>query len=379
MLHQTLVDTPGLPSYFYLAMIGLAVLVQGVLGGLLAARHRRSGLLLGQAAALTAAAGAVLAQNATVTLAACVSAFRLSNTRRLPCAPDLDAHYYLSLFANVAVKGAFAALVAGVLVLLVSRLGARLPSRWRALHRSLRAMAVATSVTLIVAAGMGLVSTLSANGDPAVSAATPSPSVGAAPSGGQSSGRVLSQAEASQVANAFAAVLPAYWHVHKPSPEADLVMEPAGCAAVARHTYLNALADDLAVTATADYIGSDGTVFSSLRVTVMSYTRAVPTSVFDAADAARAACPSYSYRARHGLRLNYAVSAGTAPDLGERAWRTDQALSASYYGTDYHGNYPIVLVGVGHTLILFEFSAFREPLDEDLFARAMARAVQSVP
>jgi Zn-dependent protease with chaperone function len=106
-----LVVEPGFSTYFYYAEMALAVLVQALVGGVLAVRARPLGLVLGQFAASLVAVAATVAMPAAGVLGGCVAAFRF---RSSSCVAHLDVGYMHGILTDLVVEGALAALLTGV-------------------------------------------------------------------------------------------------------------------------------------------------------------------------------------------------------------------------------------------------------------------------
>ncbi|GGK22643.1 hypothetical protein GCM10010124_13960 [Pilimelia terevasa] len=200
-------------------------------------------------------------------------------------------------------------------------------------------------------------------------------------------GRPLGPAEVAQVAALTADVLPRYWQPHAtrtrpgpPSRATPALPEPpsrAGrCAAFAEDRALHAWDPSQRATATASYETRPATMNVSrslLFVTVSTYAHPVAPSLFTAAEADRAACPSYELS---GIRFTPRPAA--APTLGDQAWRADVATLINgprpISGTMTH-----LMVRRGHHLVKITFTAIMEPVDETLLHQATARVVAALP
>ncbi|WP_155375332.1 M48 family metalloprotease [Catellatospora vulcania] len=370
VLHQVAYDTPGLVSYHSYAQLALAVAVQAVLGGVLAARCRR-GLLLGQLAALTCAAAVIIGEQAASMIGRCVPMLRL---RQNTCNAGVDLSYADFLLDQIVVQGALGALAVGVLVLLLQRAAALVPAALAGRPR-VRSAVLAAATAALVAVGLAAGSTLSAMTDTPTAVADPAPT-----RSGAAVSRVLSQAEAQRVADAARPVLPRHWRTLPESTSSGTAVldDPEHCTALVEETYLT-VDDAQPIVARSRWTDGDKITTSSVNVTVRSYPHPVPPALFTAAEKARQACPRFTYTSGEGTPLHYTVSTGRPPALGDQAWRVDLAMTAEFSGMSFQGSLIIVLVRVEHTLVQVTFDAFSEPVDEELLRDVLDSTVGSVP
>ncbi len=371
VVHQVAYGTPGLFSYHSFAQIALAVAIQAIMGGLMAARHPR-GLLLGQIAALTCSAAVLIVEQGVSVLSTCMPLLRL---RQETCSATIYPHYADFLLARIVIQGALGALAVGVLVLLLKRASALAP---RALPRRprVRAATLTAAVAMLVAAGLAAASSLSAMTDtPAAAVPVPAPT-----RSGAAAARVLTQPEAQQVADAPRTALPRHWGTlpESASSGASAVDDP-DCTALFKETYVTEFDGEKPVVAQSQWTDGDKITTSSMYVTVRSYPQGVPPGLFTAAENARTACPRFTHTLGDGPPLHYTVRAGRPPALGDQAWRVDLAMTAEFSGISFEGALAITLVRVGNTLIQVSFSAFSEPVDEKVLLDVLTRMAGSVP
>ncbi|MFK3983451.1 M48 family metalloprotease [Micromonospora sp. NPDC050397] len=216
---------------------------------------------------------------------------------------------------------------------------------------------------------------------PATSATTtppvPMPTAAATPA----AGRPLGDAETRAVAGAVRAAVPDSWTVRASGTGGESRIEPAACRPLATDAYLGAIKPGVRSSAKAGYAsprGRVGVASTTLDVTVTSYAEPVPRSVFDAADAARAACQRFSSAGAGGSLVHFTVGARPAPLLGEQSWRVDYALSAGSGQGRISGDSAFVLVRIGHNLVTVYLSAVMEPLDERILGAALTAAVTAL-
>lgn len=371
--HHFAYDKPGFPGYYSYSLVALAIAIQAVIGGVLAARHPR-GLLLGQPAALLFAAGAIAVAQGAALLGGCVPAFRL---RSGSCRLTIDLAFADFLMDLFVVQGALAALLVGVLTRLVMAASRKLPARIAPRRRWIRSVALAGAVAVLVSGSLAVLTTRSATLTPAADGNTAPPS--AAPVR-----RLLTQAEVEQVTAAPAAALPGHWRRKPPSASSGggtttVLDDPEHCTAVYEESYLSAFDGQRRAVAQATFDEGMKPANSTLFITVRSYAQPVPEALFAAAEAARSACPRFTATAGDDPPFDYTIRAGVPPDLGDRAWRMDLVMAAELSGITFTGTLAVVLIQVGHTLIQVTFNAFNEPVDEKLFLAALTRIVQSVP
>ncbi|BCJ76844.1 hypothetical protein CS0771_63880 [Catellatospora sp. IY07-71] len=370
VLHQVAYGSPGLVLYHSYAQLALAVTIQAAVGGVVAARHRR-GLLLGQVAALTCAATVIIGEQAASILGRCTPLLRLRETT---CSARIDLSYASFLLDRIVIQGALAALAVGVLVVLLRRAAALVPAA-RPRRPWIRSTVLTATVTALVVVGVAAGSTLSAMTD-TPAAAVPAPTRSAA-----AAVRVLTQAEAEQVADAGATVLPPHWRTEPESTSSDtsVLDDPERCTALVEETYLTDLDKRQPIVARGRWTDGDKITTSSIYVTVRSFAQPVPAESLTAAENARASCPRFTQTTGEGTPLHYTVHAARAPALGDQAWRTDLTMTAEISGISFEGTLIIMLIRVGHTLIQVTFSAFSEPVDEKLLLDVLTRTVGSLP
>jgi hypothetical protein len=214
---------------------------------------------------------------------------------------------------------------------------------------------------------------------PSIAASAPPTSTADPAAGNQ--GRILTQTEAQNVARAIASGLSRYWHEKPNTPEGDdgTAIDPQACRALANASYLQALDADKLASARVSVANGGTLAVSFLSVTITSYAVPVPASVFAEAEAARAACPRFTATNSDGFQINFQVTTGSPPHLGEQAWRLNQSTSSKSLGRETTGTQVTVMVRIGHTLITASMSALNEPSDEALFLKALTRVVKAVP
>jgi Zn-dependent protease with chaperone function len=373
-------------TYFYFAAVGLAVLIQGVVGGLLAAGRRPLGLPLGLLAAAVTAVGSTAAFLAAQAIGGCVPALRL---RSSDCGIAVDVPYTWRLLVAVLVKGALAALVVGALVQAVTAVGACVPTTLRSSSRRVRSAAVAGAVLVLLAVGYGVAGARYAVTEDV--ALRPPPGSTSDPSGlkgpdgpagasppGENSARVLTDAEVTAIARQITVGLPAYWVDRPPSPDNGNVTNPSACDSIVRDSYLTDIDAGKRASANVSLTNGGRLTVSLMSVTVSSYAGPVPASVFTTATTTTASCPHFSVTTPDGFRVDFEAHVGSPPQLGDQAARLDFRMSAQG-AVSTNGQYVVVLVRIGHTLISMFMTAINEPLDEELFLAAVNRVVAAVP
>jgi hypothetical protein len=380
-VHRASPDAAG-ASYLYFAGIGLAVLVQaavaGVVTGVLAAGERPFGVLIGQFAAWVTGVLATAAMLGVQTLGGCLPALRFAPAT---CGRGFDRRYAMNLLGDTVVQGALAALVVGVLVRALTVLVARLPAGMRPDRAAVQALAVGGGVVVLLLAGSAAAATTYGTAAAPVAAgrtpSSPDPSPAGPPVTGPrvGPGRALAgDAEAERIARTVGAGLPDYWTDNPPAPATN-TFEPRTCEPLARATYAAPIEPDRVATAAVE-LDNGGTLASALlSATVDSYRSPVPASVIDRAAADVAACPGFRATTSSGFAVDFRVGRGTAPSLGDQSLRYDYALSA---GTTT-GTQAVFIVRVGHTLVSVSLLNINTPLDEELVLAALARVVAAVP
>ncbi|GAA2397745.1 hypothetical protein Cme02nite_06070 [Catellatospora methionotrophica] len=371
VLHQAAYDAPGIVSYHSYAQLALAIAVQAVVGGVLAARQRR-GLMLGQVAALTCAAAVIVGEQGASVLGRCVPPLRL---REGTCNAGIDLAYADFLLDAVVVQGVLGALAVGVLVLLLKRAAAVFPGLVPARPRVRSAILTATTAVL-VAVGVAAGSTLTAMTDTPAAVAVPAPT-----RSGAAVARVLTQAEVQRVADAARPVLPRHWRTLPESTSSGTAVldDPEHCTALVDEEYLTGRDGPEPVVAHGRWTDGDKITTSSIKVTVRSYPQPVPSAMFTAAENAQQACRRFTYTTGEGMQLHYTVSAVSPPALGDQAWRVDLAMTAESSGMSFQGALVIVLIRIGHTLVQVTYDAFSEPVDEELLRKVLDSAAGAVP
>ncbi|WP_157740301.1 M48 family metalloprotease [Micromonospora auratinigra] len=369
-------------GYFYYLQIAAVAVVQAVVGGVLAARGRPLGLVLGQfAAALVALLGTV-AVLAGQTLGGCVPAFRL---HAAGCHLPDDLPWALTLLRTLAVKGALAALLAGTAVVVVRAALRRLPARLAVDRPAARwAWSAALLVLLLGTGGLVLRGAYDGGGATAI-AATPSPSPvnpappsPSSPAAARPAGRPLTRAEVTAAAGAAGRGLPAGWKRKAPSSPSKGRFDPPACRPLATAAHLTPLARARRATAERSFTNGGRVASSTLSVDVVSYASVVPESVLMEAERNRAACARFRYTGDDGFRLDYRVHAADPPRLGDQAWRVEYDL-ATVGGVRLRARQAVVVVRVDHTLVTVSLLAIEEPLDDGLLRDALARTVAALP
>ncbi|MEV4478470.1 M48 family metalloprotease [Micromonospora coxensis] len=371
------------PGYFYYCQIAAATLVQAVVGGVLAARHRPLGLVLGQFAAMIVAVLATVAVVGAQTLGGCVAAFRFS---RSTCAPPDDLPWALGLLRDLAVEGALAALLAGAAVVAASALARRLPARVGAAGAAGRRAWSAALLVLLLGVGGLAARGAYAYEEPVTGASgAPRPSepapVTPRPTG---PGRPLTNAEATAAVEAAVRGLPTLWQRKaevkeaEEDPPAENRYDPAGCRSLATGAYREVLDPQERAAAGSQFTNNGRLASTTLHVGVTSYAASVPESVLRDAERERVACPRFTITTPTGFQVTYVVRPGAAPDLGDQAWRVDYDMSTVSDAT-VRGHWAEATVRVDHTLVTVSVIAVGEPLDEALLGGMLSRAVGALP
>jgi hypothetical protein len=364
-------------SYFYFCTIAAVTVLQAVTGGLVAARGRPSGLILGQFAALVVAVvstGIVLLGQA---IGGCVPAFRLNWST---CSFPNGLSYAWDLLEKLVPQGALAALVGGVAVAVIRRLP-RVGSAWVT-----PVAAVLLLVVSVTVAGRAIY-------------ATDSPAAGPAPQGPSAApvrggpNRPLTAAEARLVAQAVGAGLPQNWRQKPERGETgtagDTTIEPPACRPYAAEAYLESVRGSEVAVGTV-VVDNGGKLASSfLSATVRSYSLPVEASVLAAAERDRAACPRFTASDPTGFRLESVVRSAAVPALGEQSWRVASTMTSTVPVTvpatgktttaTVTGKTTTATVRSGHTLITLTMTSVGEPLDEAVFLAALRRLAGALP
>ncbi|NJP35330.1 M48 family metalloprotease [Micromonospora thermarum] len=375
-----LVGTAGFSGYFYYAELAAAGLVQALVGGVLAAKGRPLGLVLGQLGAAVVAVLGTVAVLAGQTLGGCVAAFRF---RWSTCDLPDDLPWALRLLDTLAVKGALAALLAGVAVAVVHTAVHGLLARLVAHRPAARWAWSAALLAVLLGTGGGLLRATYVSGKPDGVTAAPVPSAPAAVERPAARpGRALTTAEATAAAEAAARDLPPHWKRtaddEQGNSSAEPSYDPPACQPLATDGFLEPLARDRRASAQL-FLGNGGQLASSsMTVTVVSYASAVPDTVLHDAERARARCPRFRTTTADGFQLSYEVHAATAPRVGDQAWRVDYDLS-TVAGATVRARMAQATVRVDHTLVTVSMIAIEEPLDEELFLAALTRVVAAMP
>ncbi|TDC80992.1 hypothetical protein E1193_16135 [Micromonospora sp. KC606] len=365
------------PGYFNYCQLAAATFVQAVVGGVLAARRRPLGLVLGQLGAMVVAVLATVAVLGAQTLGGCVAAFRLtSSTCRLPD----DLPWALWLLRTLAVEGALAALLAGVTVVLASALARSLAARagvdgWAAR----RAWPAALLVLLLGAGGLAARGTYASEESTTVATARPSATAEADPRPARPE-RPLTAAEVTAAVEAAERGLPPGWRraAEEKDSSAENRYDPAGCRSLATGAYRGVLGSGKQASAAAKLTNGGRLASTTVYVDVTSYATPVPESVLRDAERARVACPRYTITTATGFQVAYESHSGAAPPLGDQAWRVDHDLSTTSSPT-VRGRTSEAVVRVGHTLVTVSVTAVGEPLDEALLLDLLTRTVSALP
>ncbi|MEU0156395.1 M48 family metalloprotease [Micromonospora fulviviridis] len=374
----TLVSTDGFPGYFYYAQSAAAGLVQAVVGGVLAARGRPLGLILGQLGAAIVAVLATVAVLAGQTLGGCVPAFRF---RGSSCDLPDDLPWTLRLLAELTVKGALFALLAGVAATVLRATVHRLPARL-VLHRPAARWACSTALLAVLPlVGGGLLRATYISGKPIAPAAATPAAPPATPAHGRP-GRTLTSAEVTAAAEAAARGLPPHWE-RKPQDEQEKTSappryDPTACKPLATDAFLEPLARDERAVARLSLSNGGRLASSSMTVTVVSYASVVPDTVLHDAERARAACSRFRITNADDFQLNYHVHAAAPPRLGDQAWRVDYDLS-TVTGPTIRARMTQASVRIDHTLVTISMTAIEEPLDQALLLTTMTRVLAALP
>ncbi|MGB2570741.1 M48 family metalloprotease [Micromonospora citrea] len=368
-------------GYFYYSELAAVTLVQAVVGGVLAVRGRPLGLVLGQLGAMIVAVLATVAVVGAQTLGGCVAAFRFT---RSTCAPPDDLPWALGLLRTLAVEGALAALLAGVAVVAASALARRLPARAGTVGATARrAWSAALLVLLLSAGGLAARGAYAFEEPASVATATPRPSASAPadpPPAGP--GRPLTTGEATAAVEAAERGLPPRWQrkaEDKEDSSAESHYDPAGCESLGIGAYREALEPQERASAGLPLTNGGRLASTTLYVGVTSYATPVPESVLRDAERQRIACPRFTTTTSDtGFQLVYEVHPGSAPDLGDQAWRMDYDIS-TVSGTPIRGRLAEATVRVDHTLVTVSMTAVGEPLDEALLRDTLTRVVSALP
>jgi hypothetical protein len=364
----------GFSGYFYYCCIAAVTVIQASAGGVLAARGRPGGMLLGQFAALIIAALGTGVFLGGSTLGGCVPAFRL--TLRT-CALPSDLPYAWALFKTLAVHGALAALAGGLLVAAVAVVADRLPRSLRTRDGTLRiAIAAAAVLPVLLLAGWAGRTAYGTGTPPAPAAASAAPAP--VPSAGRP-GRALSTAEAGRAAHAVTAGLPAAWKQTPAGPSSESTVDPPACERLKDEAYLTALHDRRSATGQAAVTHDGRLTSSSITATVNSYREPVAAGVLATAEADRVACPKFTGTAANGFRVDFAVRGRPGPPLGEQSWRVEYSLSAKSGDATITGSTTTATVRIGHVLVVVSMTSVGEPLDERLFLNALTNVVTALP
>ncbi|RKR92330.1 Zn-dependent protease with chaperone function [Micromonospora pisi] len=204
----------------------------------------------------------------------------------------------------------------------------------------------------------------------------PTPTVSPLPA----AGRPLDTVEVDAVVRAVRSAVPTSWTARRSGSDSGSRIEPARCEPLFRDAYLEELKPGVRASAEAGYAsprGRVGVASTTVDVTVTSYAEPVPSSLFVAADAARAACRQFT-AGEGGSAVRFTVGARPAPVLGEESWRVDYALSVGSGGNRITGTSAFVLVRVGHNLVTVYLSAVMQPLDERILGAVLTAAVRAL-
>ncbi|SCG71970.1 M48 family metalloprotease [Micromonospora coxensis] len=370
-------------GYFYYCEIAAVTLVQAVVGGVLAARRRPLGLVLGQFAAMIVAVLATVAVVGAQTLGGCVAAFRLS---RSTCAPPDDLPWALGLLRTLAVEGALAALLAGAAVVVASAVARRLPALVGVTGATGRRAWSATLLVLLLGVGGLAARGAYAFEEPTTvpTAAPRSSEPAPVPPGPAGPGRPLTSAEATAVVEAAERGLPALWQrkaedePDEDDPSDDDRYDPPGCRSLGIGAYQEKLEPQKRASAGANLTNGGNLASTTLYVGVTSYAAPVPESVLRDAERQQIGCPRFTVTSATGFQLAYEVHPASAPDLGGQAWRMDYDIS-TVSGPPIRGRLAEVTVRVDHSLVTVSMVAVGEPLDEALLTASLRRAVAALP
>jgi Zn-dependent protease with chaperone function len=173
-------------------------------------------------------------------------------------------------------------------------------------------------------------------------------------------GQALTQAAASQIADAPTSSLGSSWVAGRipPAARAHVTYQPAECAAVTREGYLDTLPAPL-VHAESQYLATDG--LGAMTVRVESFAQPVPASLLTAASRIFAACPRYTTQTSgskvgaNGPTLNRA-GAGAESLFGFPAWQ-----GSSFIKQDQGSAVAIwIIIPDGHNLLLIDQTIFSQ-------------------
>lgn len=399
----------GFAGYFYYSAVTAVTVLAFVVGGLVAARYRERGLALGQLAATTIAVLGTVAFVGASAIGGCVPAVRL---RVQTCAFPTDLSYAWNLLRTLALQGAAAALIGGVLIqvsiVVARRLTAARPMRLAVAGGAAALLLLAGSGVGWAAYGSGAAparTTLGVDdlqraadavtiGLPAawvrqpLTTPSPGPSTGSpasagpstsirpsAPTGPSASARPSISAEPSAPTGPSTSAGPSASAGPSTSAGARAVIDPAGCRPLLDSAYLSALKPEATANAGATARGRVSSASISAQVT--SYPEPITAAVLTAAERDRLACPRYTATAADGFRVAYAVRDVPAAALGDQSWRMTYDMSLA--GSRVAGTEATAVVRSGHTLVVVTMIVAGTPFDEALFQAAVARVVGALP